>query len=763
MINANDLELLAGSLDPARVSSEAERLKSAATGIRTTGENVNSAWSSGLNPGVYRAPEAEELRQAARPVQTVTADFGWRLWKVAGALAAYAAEIQPIKSRLQALSVEATAFVAKADATGTEWLGDEDMVAQNNRLEAGARAQAMALAAAEERCAAQIYAAYGGREPIQPSSGAPSAGIPPWGTPEKADLPWYHDAWNGVGRFLGGVGETTVGGVAALVGLRGSDMAGEAWKGLGRWGAASFIVSQPELWGLLGIPAVRKMVVGENKAQAKALTAWDEWGRDPARASGMVVGNLLMLATLKKTGPPAVTRTGRLAQGGVKWTGKALRAVDPVTHLINVGIKTTDLLRLAKNGRAGADLTRLDADLPKLQDHAPQTASRPLPKPTFDPVRTGTGDFSFPKGGFGEVKQGPTLADPPRQPAMAGAPHPTNPHSINSAHTPPVPEKNLTGEPPRGSGGHDSTPKGDNNTGSPPQKPGAPSAKFEDPATGTPPKNDGPETPPPPAEHPPHSGQGPHTGQGPGEQPGTPAHDPTNPPPGEHHHPQVYDDPGQVTRKGFEPVLGRTVLKGYQYEHGHYIDEFGNKYVDVPSNYKEIKQYEEIRNDHGDTRRIAEHTGISREVLDRVKRHLFFKTHDVPRGPNKVNRGLFAPLPNVADLWEGAARGELEGVKAKDFRYLITHEVVESLLMEHGLPYRSSHPGAYGPHEMNRPTPEYYGAHDLAPPDKKELNQGHYDDMKIEAPSNFKFADDLSNVNEFVEQILKGIKWGPTR
>ncbi|MFI0485004.1 hypothetical protein, partial [Actinomadura sp. 9N215] len=396
MINPGGIEQILNRLDPAALVTEVRRLRSAANGIRETGENVDDAWTHGLNPHVYDAPEGDLLRRAARPVQTTTAEFAWQLWRVAGALDAYAAELAPIKARLQSLLTDARALVAEINAKGDDWTEDEDLVDQNNDLEAAVRGQVTALAAAEERCAAQIYAAYGGHAPGPMCVDGPST--PPWGTAEKADLPWWEDAVNGAGRFFQGMWDVTWGGISTLAGLQGGEKFTEAWKGLGKMALASFIVSFPGGASLLAFDPVRDLVGKSHKETVKGLTAWDEWRRDPARAAGQVAGNALMLATTKKAGPPAATAAGKAAQAAVR----AGRAIDPMTHVIWTGTK----LRNFYTGLRGTPV-RLDDSLPT---------------------------FTHPNGGFEEVGR-PTFG--PRDPALTGAPPHQDPHPVNSSHNPP--------------------------------------------------------------------------------------------------------------------------------------------------------------------------------------------------------------------------------------------------------------------------------------------------------------------------------------
>ena len=47
-----------------------------------------------------------------------------------------------------------------------------------------------------------------------------------------------------------------------------------------------------------------------------------------------------------------------------------------------------------------------------------------------------------------------------------------------------------------------------------------------------------------------------------------------------------------------------------------------------------VEMYEKIRGETGDTAKIAENTGLSKELLDRVKQHIFFDTHEIAVGPD---------------------------------------------------------------------------------------------------------------------------------
>ncbi|RSN52823.1 hypothetical protein [Actinomadura sp. WAC 06369] len=358
MIDVAGIQRMLANLDPIGVANEAARLRKAATGIRETGENIDHTWTHALHPGVYEAPEGDLLRRAARPVREDTAEFAWGVWRVAGALESFAEAIRPIKARLESLLVDAHAFVLAAPA---DWREDEGQVAENNRLVAAVRDQAVALAAAEERCAADIYAAYGGREAAPARTGArPSA--PPWGTAEEADLPWYEDVWNGVQSFGGGLWDVTWGGLSSLVFLQGADEAAAAWRGIGEWAAATAVVAVPGAQSLLVFDPVRDMVWNTHKGMVQGFLAVDEWRDDPARAGGMVLGNVLMLVGAKKAPSLAAGagKAARAANTGVRAAAAAGRALDPLNQLAYAGAKTGHILKALKE--QGVHLVRVPTD-----------------------------------------------------------------------------------------------------------------------------------------------------------------------------------------------------------------------------------------------------------------------------------------------------------------------------------------------------------------------------------------------------------------
>jgi hypothetical protein len=168
--------------------------------------------------------------------------------------------------------------------------------------------------------------------------------------------------------------------------------------------------------------------------------------------------------------------------------------------------------------------------------------------------------------------------------------------------------------------------------------------------------------------------------------------------------------------------------------------------------------YDAIRNNAGDTARIADNTGIPQNIMDRIKDHLFFREHDLPTGPNQTARGNFSPDPEIADLWRKAEAGTLSPDEASRFNRIMAHEYVESSLMDHGLPYRSSHPDAWHPDFGNYPTPQHHGAHDLAPlTDPTRDPFAHWERLLgRDHPGVTDIAPDFSNLDDVIRGIVGG-------
>ncbi len=91
----------------------------------------------------------------------------------------------------------------------------------------------------------------------------------------------------------------TIKGLGTLVGFGGWEAMGQAWKGLAQLATGLVISSMPGagalFWALPDdkLPSWLRDSRTAMKETGKALVAWDEWGKNPARAAGAVTFNVL--------------------------------------------------------------------------------------------------------------------------------------------------------------------------------------------------------------------------------------------------------------------------------------------------------------------------------------------------------------------------------------------------------------------------------------------------------------------------------------
>ncbi|MGO4460983.1 hypothetical protein AB4039_27390 [Streptomyces sp. M-16] len=96
------------------------------------------------------------------------------------------------------------------------------------------------------------------------------------------------------------------------------------------------------------------------KETGKALVAWDEWGKNPARAAGAVTFNVL--TTVFTGGAGTATKAGTVAKV-ISVAGKAGRLIDPITYIGKAGS-----LAKMKIGDLFANLGKVDGAFPKIDD-----------------------------------------------------------------------------------------------------------------------------------------------------------------------------------------------------------------------------------------------------------------------------------------------------------------------------------------------------------------------------------------------------------
>jgi hypothetical protein len=164
--------------------------------------------------------------------------------------------------------------------------------------------------------------------------------------------------------------------------------------------------------------------------------------------------------------------------------------------------------------------------------------------------------------------------------------------------------------------------------------------------------------------------------------------------------------------------------------------------------------YAAIRADAGDVSSIATNTGIDEDVVAQVKKHLFLTEHDVPVGPGQVRSGYFTADERIAELWNKAGREPLKPDDLNELRSLMSHEYVESRLMESGMPYRSADPESWEDGEIIF-NPQHFGAHEAAPTASAAAMR-HWRALGLTPPDE-PIAPDLSNIDNVVDAARRGL------
>ncbi|MET4657219.1 hypothetical protein ABID80_000911 [Streptomyces sp. PvP037] len=348
--------------------------------FRQSGSDVHSRFQ-GLS-ACYTAPEAEQLFATTAPVAAKADEFADDLEKVAAALGSYETEIQPLVTKLKSLKRRAETFRQQI-AGDDDWREDDDNVQLNNDLWHDVNATSAAFWQAEITCHNTITALVGGSTLILEDGaekrllerGTSTYGFTadllnqseelPWGKTvekERHGLDWLgHQVWEfGTGFVVDGVWGT-IRGLGTLVGVDGWDAAGEAWKGLGKLATGVLITAVPVVgvayWTMPEdkLPSYLRDSRNTVKEAGKALVAWDQWGENPARASGAVTFNVL--TTVFTGGAGAAAKGGAVART-VGALGRTARLVDPMTYLGKAArfgtVKVTDLFAGLRGVHAGA-------------------------------------------------------------------------------------------------------------------------------------------------------------------------------------------------------------------------------------------------------------------------------------------------------------------------------------------------------------------------------------------------------------------------
>ncbi|GAA1041350.1 YwqJ-related putative deaminase [Streptomyces murinus] len=384
MIKPEEIPEFTGDLE--QLEKDYGSLKKDAGQVRSTGADVHTQFQ-GLS-AYYKAPEADQLFASTKPVSDRADAFGTDLETVSSALSGYAAEIRPLVTKLKQLKHDAQTFVDSVEGDD-DWQYDEDKVKKNNQLRDDVTATVAAFWAAERTCHNKITALWHGTQMIAgdgtdkknmygySASDLKGAKGLPWGDPVEQKHHWYDVGhwvksfvWDGI--VVDGIWGT-VKGLGTLVGVDGWDAMKTAWKGLAQLATGLAFMSNPVLavafWATPDkyMPSWLRESRNTMKQTGKALLAWDEWGKNPARAAGGVTFNVLTAVFTDGAGAAAegAGKAGAVAKA-ISFAGKAGRVIDPMTYVMKgAGAGLSKIGDISKALKGAGKI-----DIPELPDNA---------------------------------------------------------------------------------------------------------------------------------------------------------------------------------------------------------------------------------------------------------------------------------------------------------------------------------------------------------------------------------------------------------
>ncbi|MEW2434102.1 hypothetical protein AB0952_07945 [Streptomyces caniferus] len=652
----------------------------------------------------------------------------------------------------------------------------------------------------------------------------------PWGDAVEESVPWWqvweHAYDFGKGFIVDGVGGT-IDGIYTLFGGRGGDAAGQAWLGLAKLSTAVMITTTPGLnvayWMTPGnmLPSWLRDSRTAVLDTGKALVAWDQWETNGSRAAGAVTFNIVT-AIFTRGGGAAVQgagKAGALAKG-LSVVSKVGSAVDPMTYVIKgagAGLSKVGDMMAHLKGLGHVETPKISEGAYSLPEGAiknpdgtiqlPKAAAIPegatklpggrieLPKDTVtfppgtvkDPFKD---KYMVPKGDLynsdGSLFQ---RAEDAHQEKTAtpteGADNPRTETPAHQNHRVPagvggrgddftrigseISDPARTGD----NVGHGGTGPGDNAGNHPiggradniptnSHTPGGGGGSAHTPGTGGLDNStngaghttetgssghgfgDGPSIP--------HQGDGP-TGTGSAhDSPGTGGADDLG-----HSGDDAVGD-GPVSHEPESPTLPG----------GSEPRPDGARYVEEPDDATAAQFHDAIRAnpDSLDVRAISENTGISPDVLARVRDHFYLTEHAVAEGPGLVREAYFTPREDIANTWRAASDRPLTGDEAIWFERYIAHEYVESHLLEAGVPYVRDHPNLWESYANEGGESGHFriwpqeavdaGAHELAASERRG-GFNHWSGFGLDVPK-VELSPNLANIDEVIAALFEELR-----
>ncbi|MET7932799.1 hypothetical protein [Streptomyces sp. NPDC005322] len=358
-----------------------------ASHLRGAGQGMHDRFQ-GLS-AYYHAPEAEQLFATTLPVRDTADEAASDVESVGRALESYATEVRPIAAKLARLKRQAAQFVEDV-GDDDDWAYDRDKVSEHQDLLHDVNAAVSAFWEAERRAANQITALFGGPHYVVNDGSKKSnaygygykgsdldhAKKTPWGSPVELkyhpyDIGHYFKSFVWDGFIVDGVWGTLKG-LGTLAGFNGWDEAKAAWKNLGRLGVGAGVYMSPTLRNKpeSELPPFLRESKHTAKEAGKSLVAWDEWGKNPARAAGAVSFNVV--TGIGTGGAGTAAKSGAISKA-ISTAGKIGRLADPMTYVFKgVGlakVKVADVLSGLKNAYSGRLLELADGSV-KLPNNA---------------------------------------------------------------------------------------------------------------------------------------------------------------------------------------------------------------------------------------------------------------------------------------------------------------------------------------------------------------------------------------------------------
>ncbi|BCK67963.1 hypothetical protein Srufu_019160 [Streptomyces libani subsp. rufus] len=824
-VDPAEVPVFTGDLD--LLESKVKALSHGGSQVKTIGSDVHKSFG-GL-AAFYKAPEAEQLFGVTQPVVDKAHQLGQDMHVIARALGTYAREITPLVEQLKQLKQDAADFRAKeaADDDWREDgdLVDENLNRRNKIAEVWAAFQeaerdchAKIVGLVDGKALHTIDGSHPTGYGYDAEALKASKSLP-WGDAVEESVPWWQ-VWEhaydfGKGVVVDGVWGT-IKGLGTLIGVDGWDAAGQAWTGLAKLATGISIATLPfvgpAFFMIPGdkLPSWLRDSRTAMKETGKALVAWDQWESNGSRAAGAVTFNVIT-AIFTRGGGAAVSGTGKAATAAkaVSIAGKVGHAIDPMTYVfkgagagiskigdVMAHLKGLGHVEAPKISEGAYSLPEGAVEMPDGTIQLPRDAAIPegatklpdgrieLPKDTVtfppntvkDPSNgkymSGRGDLYNEDGSlFQRAEDAPK--DNPASPAT-GADNPR-------VETPVHQDQRV----PAGVGG-----RGDDVTrvGTDVSDPGRAGDNASHSGGNTGHSTGGMADNMPTNNHTPGGGSTPHTpGTGGLDNPtsgaghatdsggtGTAGHGSGDGPPIPHQSdgPVGNADGHDLGHAGDEVVGDEPAPYEPGSPHrpgGSEARPDGARYVEEPpsEDVQAARFYDEVRAnpDALDIRSISENTGVSTQVLDRVRTHFFLTQHLVAQAPGDVRLAYFTPRSDIAEVWQAASQRSLTPEESVKFERYLAHEYVESHLIEAGIPYLRDEPHLWE-YFQNPDESGYYhawptrstdaGAHNLA----ANENRGgfnHWIKMGLDVPK-VELAPNLSNIDEVMAALFQELR-----